>query len=130
MNLLLMNETFNFQTNYSLTDSVERSIKIWPNKILIFVYIVIFIVGLISNSIVICFVLFYKRMQSMTNKYITNLAFADLLVIFICIPDEVARLMETQWKYEKFFCKITHFSQGNLFENISNFNYFKYGMIF
>ncbi len=90
----------------------SQPVKLWPNKILISLYLVIFLIGLVGNIFVIYFVLFYKRMQSMTNKFITNLALADMLVIFICIPDEVARLMEISWKYEKFFCEITHFSQG------------------
>lgn len=96
----------------SLSFMETPSIKLWPNKILTVLYLIIFITGLIGNVIVIYFVLFYKRMQSMTNKFITNLALADLLVIFVCIPDEIARLMEVSWKYEKFFCEITNFSQG------------------
>lgn len=104
---------FLFQVNTSNFTSLNPpTVKLWPNKILIIVYLIIFIVGLFGNVIVIYFVLYYKRMQSMTNKFITNLALADLLVIFICIPDEVTRLLETQWKYEKFFCMITNFSQG------------------
>lgn len=119
MSNFLTEKNFVFTTNHSLfflanyTFDIKTSeIKLWPNKILAIVYLIIFIVGLFGNVIVIYFVLFYKRMQSMTNKFITNLALADLLVIFICIPDEVTRLLEIKWKYEKYFCKITHFSQG------------------
>ena len=109
---------FLFQVNTSNFTSINPpTVKLWPNKILIIVYLIVFIVGLFGNIIVIYFVLYYKRMQSMTNKFITNLALADLLVIFICIPDEVTRLLETQWKYEKIFCMITNFSQG--FYNIN-----------
>jgi hypothetical protein len=89
-----------------------EELKLWPNKILIYVYMIIFIAGLVGNLIVIYFVLFYRRMQSMTNKFITNLALSDLLVIFICIPDEITRLNKTQRIYGELFCKITHFVQG------------------
>lgn len=113
-NVVQMNHSsFQLILNTSALYFMETpSIKLWPNKILIVLYLIIFITGLIGNVIVIYFVLFYKRMQSMTNKFITNLALADLLVIFVCIPDEIARLMEVSWKYEKFFCEITNFSQG------------------
>jgi hypothetical protein len=103
--MFLLNATFE-----SMPD--PNSIKLWPNKILVIVYALVFTIGLVGNITVIYFVLFYKRMQSMTNKFITNLALADLLVIFICIPDEVTRLLETQWKYKEYFCKITNFIQG------------------
>ncbi len=98
---------------FNLNNSYE-TLKLWPNKILIIVYMIVFFVGLFGNIVVIYFVLFYRRMQSMTNKFITNLALSDLLVIFICIPDEISRLMETHRSYGKFFCKITHFVQGSL----------------
>ena len=121
MNVLLLSDNLYSQINqsyFTLNFSLHSLLietsptKLWPNKILIIVYAIVFIVGLIGNITVIYFVLIYKRMQSMTNKFITNLALADLLVIFICIPDEVTRLSETQWKYKEYFCKITPFSQG------------------
>ena len=89
-----------------------NDLKLWPNKILLLAYFIVFAVGLISNLIVIYFVLFYKRMQSMTNKFITNLAVADLMVIFICIPYTASRYLSYEWSLGFFFCKFTVFVQG------------------
>jgi neuropeptide FF receptor 2 len=58
--------------------------------------------------------LIIKRMQSMTNKFITNLAVADLAVIFICVPVTVSRLIFKQWVLGPFLCRISSFVQGNL----------------
>jgi hypothetical protein len=86
--------------------------QLWANKILIFIYSSVFLVGLVGNFIVIYFVLVYKRMQTMTNKFITNLALADLLVIFICIPVTVSHLVFNQWMLGKYMCRFSSFAQG------------------
>ncbi|GIY28344.1 neuropeptide SIFamide receptor [Caerostris darwini] len=49
-------------------------------------YIMVFILGIIGNVFVIGVVLRMKRMRSVTNYYLANLALADLLVIIFCIP--------------------------------------------
>uniref|UniRef100_A0A336LUR7 CSON001453 protein n=1 Tax=Culicoides sonorensis TaxID=179676 RepID=A0A336LUR7_CULSO len=49
-------------------------------------YFIVFIVGLIGNSLVIAVVFRAPRMRTVTNFFIVNLALADILVIIFCLP--------------------------------------------
>lgn len=49
-------------------------------------YIIVFVVGLIGNIFVIAVVFRTPRMRTVTNYFIVNLAFADVLVIIFCLP--------------------------------------------
>jgi hypothetical protein len=80
---------------------------------LVIVYVIVFFVGLISNFLVIYIILVFKRMQTMTNKFIMNLAVADLLVICICIPVTIGIVLKPkEWIYGEFLCRTTTFIQG------------------
>jgi hypothetical protein len=102
----------NLNILFQNAQSSYKTIDLWPDKFLICIYIIIFVVGLIGNFLVIYFVLFYKRMQSMTNKFITNLAVADLAVILVCVPVTVSRLIYKQWVLGEFLCRFSSFVQG------------------
>lgn len=54
--------------------------------IYIFSYVLVFLVGLIGNLLVIQVIFRVPRMRTVTNLFIANLAFADLLVICFCMP--------------------------------------------
>ncbi len=49
-------------------------------------YLLIFVFGLIGNSLVIYVVSWSPRMRTVTNIFILNLAVADLFVIVFCVP--------------------------------------------
>lgn len=89
-----------------------KKTELWPNKLIIFVYLVIFIVGLVSNVIVIFFIFLNKRMQTMTNKFIINLAVADLLVLLVCIPVTISRFISEEWILGEFMCIFSNYTQG------------------
>lgn len=108
------NETLSANFTFNHTDlylSQMNKTKT-DNYYLVFIYILIFITGLIGNFIVIYFVLVYKRMQTKTNKFITNLAVADLLVIFICVPVTASRYTTEEWLFGEFMCRFSSFAQG------------------
>jgi hypothetical protein len=82
-------------------------------RALIILYAIIFFAGLISNLLVIGFVFMNKRMHTITNKFITNLAFADLLVITVCIPVNIGHLYRPfEWIFGWFLCVTSTFFQG------------------
>lgn len=49
-------------------------------------YFVVFAIGLVGNFLVIAVVFRVPRMRTVTNLFIVNLAIADILVVFLCIP--------------------------------------------
>jgi hypothetical protein len=108
-----------YEEELTLTYDEKSQIPNWLKFTFIFIYIVLFVIGLIGNIIVIYFVLVYKRMQTMTNKFITNLSFADLLVIVVCMPVTVTGYFsDDQWLFGRFMCHITSFIQGLHFTSI------------
>lgn len=54
--------------------------------ILTLAYSIVFIVGIIGNSFVVAIVCKSPRMRTVTNYFIVNLAFADILVLVLCLP--------------------------------------------
>ena len=102
-NSMLLSSLHAFQQNYSKT----------LHLILIVLYAIIFVIGFISNILVIYFVLLYKRMQTMTNKFLTNLAVADLLAVLICVPVNMGHLYSPHgYIFGEIICKFSPFIQG------------------
>lgn len=54
--------------------------------ILTVAYTIVFIVGIVGNSFVVAIVCKSPRMRTVTNYFIANLAFADILVLLFCLP--------------------------------------------
>lgn len=49
-------------------------------------YTLVFILGIIGNSLVVAVVVRSPRMRTVTNIFIVNLALADILVLVFCLP--------------------------------------------
>lgn len=54
--------------------------------ILTLAYTIVFFVGIVGNSFVVAIVCRSPRMRTVTNYFIVNLAFADILVLLFCLP--------------------------------------------
>lgn len=74
-------------------------------------YVVVFLCGLIGNSLIISSVVKFKEMRKTVNIFLANLALADLLFVLLSTLDAVAFLF-SEWKGGKISCKI----QGTLIE--------------
>ncbi|XP_055539864.1 neuropeptide SIFamide receptor-like [Wyeomyia smithii] len=75
-------------------------------------YSLIFIVGLLGNISVVIVVKKSTMMRSPTNRFIVNLAYADLLVNFICLPFTLIGNLYPAWILGVFFCKTVSYLQG------------------
>ncbi|XP_034046846.1 somatostatin receptor type 5-like isoform X2 [Thalassophryne amazonica] len=69
------------------------------------IYIVVFIVGLLGNTLAIYVVLCYTKMKTVTNMFILNLALADELYI-LGIPFLGTQSVLSYWPYGEFLCKV------------------------
>lgn len=49
-------------------------------------YSIVFILGILGNSLVVSVVIRSPRMRTVTNYFIVNLALADILVVIFCLP--------------------------------------------
>lgn len=75
------------------------------NVVTAVVYTIVFIVGLLGNTLAIYVVIRYVKMKTVTNMYILNLAFADELYI-LGIPFLGTNSALSYWPYGNFFCKV------------------------
>ena len=101
-------------------------------------YIITFIVGVSGNIIVICVMAGDRANRSVTSVFLVSLAVADLLLLVICAPLDVAHYFVIQWDKEGTVCKLAAYAESvsafasvlNLvavsFERFGNFyiNYF------
>lgn len=73
-------------------------------------YCLIFLVGVVGNSLVIFVISCCRRMKTAVNMYLVNLCVADLLVIMICMPTALAELFTRDvWYFGAFMCKYCFF---------------------
>ncbi|XP_037321428.1 orexin receptor type 2 [Pungitius pungitius] len=79
--------------------------------VLIVAYIIVFFVSLIGNSLV-CFAVGRNRhMRTVTNYFIVNLSFADVLVTIICLPASLVVDITESWFFGNTLCKVVPYLQ-------------------
>ena len=92
----------NFQSNTSLIFSF----------LLFFAYAILFLVGFIANIFVIVVIIKCRRMRTLTNRFLLNLAISDLLATLICLPPTAYHHYEKRWIFGEFLCRFVPFIQG------------------
>uniref|UniRef100_A0A8C0QRV2 G-protein coupled receptors family 1 profile domain-containing protein n=1 Tax=Chelonoidis abingdonii TaxID=106734 RepID=A0A8C0QRV2_CHEAB len=74
-------------------------------------YIIIFALALLGNSLVVYIIIRQKAMRTATNIFICSLACSDLLVTFFCIPFTLLQNVSSEWLGGPFVCKMVPFIQ-------------------
>jgi thyrotropin-releasing hormone receptor len=73
-------------------------------------FFIIGVIGIMGNMLVIFAVICSKKMRtSMTNLLITNLAFADLLIMVLGIPEIFQFMMNKGWTFDDLVCRINRY---------------------
>ncbi|EDO40944.1 predicted protein, partial [Nematostella vectensis] len=71
--------------------------------------VIIFLISAVGNSLVCIVILRRRRMKTVTNYFVLNLAIADLALTCICIPFDIpVQEMNYVWPYGGFMCKILY----------------------
>ncbi|XP_023253344.1 neuropeptide FF receptor 1-like [Seriola lalandi dorsalis] len=78
----------------------------------ILAYFFIFLLCMVGNILVCLIVLENRRMRTVTNLFILNLAISDLLVGIFCIPTTLVDNLITGWPFSNTVCKMSGFVQG------------------
>lgn len=97
-NLSSINESLDYMT----CPSIQYPMK---NVVAIILYLVVCIVGLFGNSLVIYVVMRFSKMQTVTNRYILNLAMADQCFL-IGIPFLLTTMYLNEWIFGPILCKL------------------------
>lgn len=75
-------------------------------------YVIIFITGLVANILVCVVILRRRKMKTVTNYFILNLAVADLTLNCVCIPFDIpVQELHFLWPYGSLMCKILYPTQ-------------------
>lgn len=99
---------YNFSTFNESTQSFVTCPSIQNptgNVIAMLLYIIVCCLGLFGNTLVIYVVLRFSKMQTVTNRYILNLAIADECFL-IGIPFLITTMYLNEWIFGPFLCKI------------------------
>lgn len=81
-------------------------------KVQIPMYAVIFLLAVIGNSLVILTLVQNKRMRTITNVFLLNLAISDLFLGVLCMPFTLVGTLKRDFVFGEFMCKILPFLQG------------------
>ncbi|CAF0944368.1 unnamed protein product [Adineta ricciae] len=92
----------NFRTNTPLLFSFS----------LLLAYGIIFLIGLFANIFVIVVIMKCRRMRTLTNRFLLNLAISDLLATLICLPPTAYHHYEKRWIFGELLCRFVPFIQG------------------
>lgn len=72
-------------------------------------YVIIFVTSVFANVLVCAVILRRKRMKTVTNYFILNLAVADLTLTCFCIPFDIpVQELHYSWPYGSLMCKILY----------------------
>uniref|UniRef100_A0A8C2K2Y0 Pyroglutamylated RF-amide peptide receptor n=1 Tax=Cyprinus carpio TaxID=7962 RepID=A0A8C2K2Y0_CYPCA len=74
-------------------------------------YVIIFALALVGNSLVVYMVLRKRAMRTATNIFICSLAVSDLLITFFCIPFTLLQNISSEWLGGVLVCKTVPFVQ-------------------
>lgn len=96
-----VNEELGAVSNITTKELAKYRLPLWGICTLIVGYTFVFFFGLIGNCSVLIVVARLHRMKTVTNYFICNLAFADLLVLLFCLlPNLISSIF-----IRKFFLK-------------------------
>ncbi|XP_055841687.1 neuropeptide Y receptor type 2 [Episyrphus balteatus] len=70
------------------------------------------IIAIVGNTLVIWVVATTRQMRTVTNMYIANLAFADVIIGMFCIPFQFQAALLQRWTLPDFMCAFCPFVQA------------------
>ena len=74
------------------------------------IFFFIGVVGISGNLLVVFAVVCNKKMRgSMTNLLITNLAFADLMIMVLGVPEIIQFMMNKGWTLDNVTCRVNRY---------------------
>lgn len=118
-----LNESFivevifeNVNSNHS-RNHAQRNLTIKPFTIssapwLLVLYSIIFLLATIGNSLVILTLVQNKRMRTITNLFLLNLAISDLFLGVFCMPFTLLGTLLRNFIFGEFMCKLLPYLQG------------------
>lgn len=102
----------NCTKTYTGSDLQQEDI---PINVAIIIYSTIFILAVVGNVLVILTLVQNKRMRTVTNVFLLNLALSDLLLAVFCMPFTLVPILIRNFIFGPFVCVAIRYAQGKFF---------------
>lgn len=93
-------------TTTTTTSATEMPVWLIPS------YSVILLCAVLGNLLVISTLMQNRRMRTITNLFLLNLAISDMLLGVLCMPVTLVGTLLRNFIFGEFLCKLIQFSQG------------------
>ncbi|XP_013776225.1 trissin receptor-like [Limulus polyphemus] len=100
----------NFRHNMSL--EVNSIFSKAERAALIVAYTFVFFCCVFGNLLIMIVVFLHRRLRTVTNFFLINLAVADLCVGVFCVFQNLSLYLMNSWPFGNFLCKMYHFIQS------------------
>lgn len=78
-------------------------------------YMLILMLSIVGNLLVITTLIQNRRMRTITNVFLLNLAFSDILLGVLCVPFTLVGTILRDFIFGEVLCKLIPFLQGEFF---------------
>lgn len=112
-----LSSNFNFSFNTSVNFNHTQQSWIQIASQIIPLYSVIFLLAVIGNSLVILTLVQNKRMRTITNLFLLNLAVSDLFLGVFCMPFTLVGMLLRDFIFGELMCKLLPYLQGLFLNN-------------
>lgn len=82
------------------------------NTFIIIPYGLIFLLSVAGNALVILTLVRHKKMRTVTNMFLLNLAISDLLLAVFCMPFTLVPMLMQRFIFGPVVCVLLRFAQG------------------
>ena len=106
------NHTYSPHPNSFSNKSFQRHTSLLFSFVIFFAYAIIFLIGLTANIFVIVMIIKRRRMRTLTNRFLLNLAISDLIATLVCLPPTAYHYYDKRWIFGEFLCRFVPFMQG------------------
>ncbi|XP_063923366.1 cholecystokinin receptor type A-like [Zophobas morio] len=106
-------ELFNFTGNFNRTATgSSASGGVFESQLIIPLYVIIFVLSIVGNTLVLVTLVRNKRMRTVTNVYLLNLAISDLLLGVFCMPFTLVGQVLRNFIFGATMCKLIPYFQA------------------
>ena len=91
---------------------IDVTQAVWVRAIFIALYSLIFLLGIVGNSLVVYVVIRNKSMQTITNIFITNLALSDIMMCLLAVPFTPLSAFLRSWVFGDALCHLVPMALG------------------
>lgn len=99
----------------TIATTLSTSLPSWltTSRIQIILYITILLLAIIGNALVILTLIQNRRMRTITNVFLLNLAVSDILLGVLCMPFTLIGTLLRDFVFGELMCKLLPYLQGN-----------------